>query len=348
LDDAERMSLATMLNTVEFEDGEHIITADDEADGMFIVESGTAEAVDHNGKMLKQYAAGDFFGELALVDATARRKATVKSTGFSTTVLKLPLQAYKTILDSNEGVRMKIAQARAEYGLEHSPAAPPARPPRGICCSARAAPPQPLPPPPRVALAQPPKSAPPPLPSALDRHEKESASVMVSVAGPGGEKETETTPADALLEIFATTASFGRSRSSHSSGQGQVLRGHAEMASPELADGPLTNAAMLRGKIAVVRRGGVTFVSKARRAQEAGAIGLIVINSNEKPFLLQADSGDSGADVGITVVCVRQSDGYSLLQTLHYSNCVVSIAINASGGGGGDGSSSQHPLIVNE
>ena len=82
---------------------------------------------------------------------------------------------------------------------------------------------------------------------------------------------------------------------------------------------------MLRGQIAVVRRGGVTFVHKARRVQEAGAIGLIVINNSEVPCLVESQDSDHVDDLNISVVCVRRSDGESLLQTLGYSNCLVSL-----------------------
>ena len=289
LNDAERMSLAQMLNTVEYEDGDHIITAGDEVDGMFIVESGTAEAQDAaTGTSLKTYAAGDFFGELALVDAAAQRKATVVSTGFSTTMLKLPLEAYEKILDANEGVRAKIAAARASYGIEEASAAA-ASPSRfSLCTSSRDSSPRsvesaspggrrlfqcgragsPAPsesntsPAPRVA------QQPPPLPgssvpavgfasaaslvssaqrvSSRLRHEMEYAAITVSA---GGEKQEH----DALLEIFATKASFG---AADQAAAGDALaRTRAVLMQPELGDGPLTNAAMLRGNIAVVKRG---------------------------------------------------------------------------------------------
>lgn len=61
-------------------------------------------------------------------------------------------------------------------------------------------------------------------------------------------------------------------------------------------------------------------------------MGVIVINSAEEPFLVQADVKDAGADIAVAVVCVRNSDGESLLQTLGYSNCVVSLMLKATSG----------------
>lgn len=169
---------------------------------------------------------------------------------------------------------------------------------------------------------------PPPLPSPsardrdTSRHESEVASVTVSAAVTHMGHPPD--PVIDLLQIFATNAAFGRTASQ--SGHKQ-LRARAVLAVPELADRPLRNAGVLRGQIAVVRRGGVTFVDKARRVQEAGAIGLIVINSSEAPCLVESSDGDRGDDIGISVVCVRHSDGESLLQTLGFSNCLVSMTM---------------------
>lgn len=46
-----------------------------------------------------------------------------------------------------------------------------------------------------------------------------------------------------------------------------------------MADAPVTND--VKGKIAVVIRGGVSFVEKAQAVQAAGAIGMIVANSED-------------------------------------------------------------------
>ena len=168
---------------------------------------------------------------------------------------------------------------------------------------------------------------PPPLPSpsARDRdnsrHELEAASVTVSAAVTHMGHPPD--PVIDLLQMAATNAAFGRTASQ--GGDKQLLRARAVLAVPELADRPLTNAGKLRGQIAVVRRGGVTFVDQARRVQAAGAIGLIVINSSDAPCSVESHGDDRGDDIGIHVVCVRHSDGESLLQTLGFSNCLVSM-----------------------
>ena len=148
----------------------------------------------------------------------------------------------------------------------------------------------------------------------------------MKVSAAAGDIDQHDTPTVDLLEIFATAASFGHTASQR--GQKQVARrARAVLAQPELADGPLTNASMMRGQIAVVRRGDKTFVQKARRVQAAGATGLIVINNSEAPCLPVANDTDRGDDIIIDVVCVRHSDGESLLQTLGFKNCLVTLTM---------------------
>jgi|GEM_PF-1477466 len=66
------------------------------------------------------------------------------------------------------------------------------------------------------------------------------------------------------------------------------------------------NPADLAGRIALIDRGGCAFVDKARHAQEAGAIGAIIVNnSGDSPPGL----GGTDPDVTIPVVSVGASDG---------------------------------------
>jgi hypothetical protein len=53
-------------------------------------------------------------------------------------------------------------------------------------------------------------------------------------------------------------------------------------ACPPLADSAITNAAEVVGKIAVVKRGGNSFVSKALKVQAAGAVAMVCVNNNEE------------------------------------------------------------------
>ena len=79
---------------------------------------------------------------------------------------------------------------------------------------------------------------------------------------------------------------------------------------PERADQDLRNAELLNQTVAVVKRGGNKFVGKAKRAQLAGALALIIINTENTVYM---PSGDDTA-VTIPVVLVASEAGAALLQ----------------------------------
>jgi hypothetical protein len=58
-------------------------------------------------------------------------------------------------------------------------------------------------------------------------------------------------------------------------------RGAVVATDPPLANAELTNAAALVGKVALARRGGCPFAQKAERAAAAGAVALLVSDSEE-------------------------------------------------------------------
>ena len=64
-----------------------------------------------------------------------------------------------------------------------------------------------------------------------------------------------------------------------------------------MADAPVTND--IKGKVAVVIRGGASFVEKARAVQVGGAIGMIVANSEDVLGRLVGDAPD------ITIPCAE-------------------------------------------
>ena len=76
---------------------------------------------------------------------------------------------------------------------------------------------------------------------------------------------------------------------------------------------PLTND--LTGKIAVVFRNTCEFGTKAKNAQNAGAVGVIVVNRNPGEWINMA-AGDSGANVTIPVVMIDFTDGMNIIQEM--------------------------------
>lgn len=59
----------------------------------------------------------------------------------------------------------------------------------------------------------------------------------------------------------------------------------------------------VKGKIVAILRGGTPFVEMARRAQSAGAVGLIIVNTDDDLF--SPGGGEEGADITIPVLLMR-------------------------------------------
>lgn len=97
-----------------------------------------------------------------------------------------------------------------------------------------------------------------------------------------------TEPGDDSHEAIlrATPALLGP-RSAH------VDRALCIMADPPLADDPtgLANATAARGRIVFVHRGRVPFTCKIRAAQNAGAAGVVIINSRDDAILVDSHVG---------------------------------------------------------
>jgi GTPase SAR1 family protein len=83
---------------------------------------------------------------------------------------------------------------------------------------------------------------------------------------------------------------------------------------PEEADAELTNADQLVGKLAVVRRnrkqGKCSFAEKAQRAESAGALGLVIVNTKNELFVA---TGGEEYVARIPVVMIRADDAEGLL-----------------------------------
>jgi hypothetical protein len=84
------------------------------------------------------------------------------------------------------------------------------------------------------------------------------------------------------------------------------------IASPVLADGDITNSTHLNGKVALVDRGGCSFVEKAQRVQAAGAIAMICVNNDkegpdEPPGM--ANGGVDTSDITISAIIISFNNG---------------------------------------
>lgn len=116
-------------------------------------------------------------------------------------------------------------------------------------------------------------------------------------------------------EYSATGSSFGQDLGPTDSVTGQL--GLVLDAVGDQNDGCdiLLNAALINGKIAVIRRGGCQFGTKVLAAQNAGAIAAIVVN-NEPGAPIVMGPGDDGGAVTIPSVMISQGLGNLLIPAL--------------------------------
>ncbi len=84
-----------------------------------------------------------------------------------------------------------------------------------------------------------------------------------------------------------------------------------ELAEPELGCDPLSNPTVVAGKIALVKRGTCTFVTKAGHAADAGAIGMIFVNNTYGDFPMNAFSATNDPP-DIPMWSLRRADGEKL------------------------------------
>lgn len=87
-----------------------------------------------------------------------------------------------------------------------------------------------------------------------------------------------------------------------------------------------SNASAVAGKIAVVYRGSCEFGKKAFNAQNAGAIGVIILNRDQEVIAMGA--GADGPNVTIPVVMLNTSDGVAIRQKLDANIDVIALLGN--------------------
>ena len=106
--------------------------------------------------------------------------------------------------------------------------------------------------------------------------------------------------------------------------ESESVKGTATVAEPFVAvkDGAafVENRDELAGKVAVIGRGEIPNVQKAGMAAAAGAIGVVIVNSDEEnpDQIIEMLGDDDGTTVGIPVVMVSYNDGKHL-KTLDWS-----------------------------
>jgi len=125
------------------------------------------------------------------------------------------------------------------------------------------------------------------------------------------------------------TAAFGPvASSSNVAGRIAIAADEMNADGPTSTDGctPFTNASSIAGRIALIDRGSCTFVAKARNAQAAGAIG-VVIADNTRTTCAPPGMAGVAPDVTIPIVSITQGDGDTLKTVLNAVNGTVQASL---------------------
>ena len=133
-------------------------------------------------------------------------------------------------------------------------------------------------------------------------------------------QNTVTSP-PALAGSYTSSYATGFGAQITSPLSGNVVLVNDGTATPTLACAALTNAAEINGKIALIRRGSCTFVQKVLYAQNAGAIGVILMNNIDgNPIAM----GGTDPSINIPVIMVSQAVGNS------YETALLTGAVSAT------------------
>ncbi len=98
-------------------------------------------------------------------------------------------------------------------------------------------------------------------------------------------------------------------------------------ATPDGTDGceTATNAAVLNGKIAVIRRGTCSFIQKVENAQAAGAAAVLIINNVADPVDIYMGGNDEAPSITIPSFSINQADGEAIITALASNTINVTI-----------------------
>ncbi|KHN83235.1 ER degradation-enhancing alpha-mannosidase-like protein 3 [Toxocara canis] len=134
-------------------------------------------------------------------------------------------------------------------------------------------------------------------------------------------------PSFGFIHFIASPAHFG------SDLHNKQVDGEVRVGMPARGCAPLTNVPSIEGRIAVLHRHDCMFQKKARYAQQAGAIALIIIDNvvgssaeSSAPFAMSGDNSVED-DIEIPVVFLFHKEGTTLLEHLRrYPRSVVRIS----------------------
>ena len=98
------------------------------------------------------------------------------------------------------------------------------------------------------------------------------------------------------------------------------------LASPEDGCGQVLNEAEVKGKVAMVLRGGCFFAEKVRNLQEAQAAGVIVVNTKGSPLMPMPAGELPVHDLKIPAVLVEHAAWAPVKRAVHTAAAAASVA----------------------
>ncbi|KAG8453240.1 hypothetical protein GDO86_000028 [Hymenochirus boettgeri] len=110
---------------------------------------------------------------------------------------------------------------------------------------------------------------------------------------------------------------------------------HLVPADPPEACGELNNGAFIQGEIALVERGGCSFLSKTRVIQEHGGLAVIIADnaSDNDSMYVEMIQDNSGRTADIPALFLLGRDGYMIQRSLEQHGlpwAIISIPVNVS------------------
>jgi hypothetical protein len=129
-------------------------------------------------------------------------------------------------------------------------------------------------------------------------------------------------------ELFTNSVTFSSSTQSNWGGslanqfiQAKIVPVDDGTPNPILGCEPLINSDAIAGNIALIRRGSCEFGLKALRAQQAGAVAVIIMNT--EPGVIAMGGGTNGANVSIPAFMIPLADGQAILSRLEEEEEVI-------------------------
>ena len=132
-------------------------------------------------------------------------------------------------------------------------------------------------------------------------------------------------PADLAGRYPSGDANFGP-RVTPEAIAGELVVGLDGSDQPEFGCGPLLNPDLLRGKVVLLQRGDCPFQLKAYRAQEAGAIAVVISNPGNDLFTMAAAGAPNDYPIDIPVIMLREADAAPLRDAL-FANRPVRVGV---------------------